>query len=512
MKARRRIQKIAPSPGRRKRDSSGALHEARRGSRNVALLLRQTVEELLPVNANVLVLSKGDENLIRFNTCRGAHFPQDVSGRHARYYPASSSAAIAHLEALRFQGADYLVIPAKSDWWRETYAGFIRYLQRQYAVIEPTCDIGCIYFLRGKSHWLELDEIISDFKIDCDREPAILNWDGEFQIGEIFPECRWFQLSSAKRHPLPYLNKTIDFVAISRPDAARMKEARRVATAGVIVLNAGPAFGSTPSISVERLPGQRDKERPFISLVVAQSDADLPLKRKLTFLTETMPAGLPYEILVHAIHPPGRKYLWRTKQTNQPPSASAKISGPADPGKAKGDIVIFIGPQTQPLAGWLPPLLRVFKEKADAGVVGGRLINFDGTQNQIGGIAGRNGLVELLGAGEIDPASPAYGFVRELDFCATTFLATRRSVLRSVPVRPNFGKRDLAANTAFCSAVREQGWRVYFEPDSWAITFAPAPVDSATEFIQASGVASSHRRSSNYSDARPARRNGSESF
>src|SRR6266705_5053449 len=103
MKVRSRIQKIGRSPSRRKRDSPRLLRERRTKSAaqggKLASLLRQTVDELLPAKAKVLILSKGHENLIRFNSCRGAHFPQDSSGRHARYYPATSSAAIAHLEA-----------------------------------------------------------------------------------------------------------------------------------------------------------------------------------------------------------------------------------------------------------------------------------------------------------------------------------------------------------------------------------------------------------------------------
>src|SRR5438128_8266059 len=145
MKARSRIQKFGRSPNRRKRDSSRPLREHRTKTaaqgRRLASLLRQTVDKLLPANAKVLILSKGDENLLRLNTCRGAHFPQDPSGRHARYCPASSSAAIAHLEALRFKGAEYLVVPAPASAWFETYPEFKRHLERRYALIDQTPEL-----------------------------------------------------------------------------------------------------------------------------------------------------------------------------------------------------------------------------------------------------------------------------------------------------------------------------------------------------------------------------------
>jgi hypothetical protein len=477
MKDRRRIKKRVAARNRRKPNSSRPLHQSatRTGAqaRKFASLLRQTVDQLLPPNSKVLVISKGDQNLIEFDTCRGAHFPQKSSGTYW-FYPASSAAAICHLEAVRFQGAEYLVAPATAGVWLETYPDFIRHLQRRYAVTQSLPDIATIYGLRQRSHWLELDEAINDFKINFNREAAILNWDSEFQFSEIFPECRWFQLPSAKSDVLPYLDKTIDFVVVSAANPARLEEARRVAAAGLIIVKSSLSPSSTPSLSVERLSDHGNEKRPFVSIIVTQSDVDLPLEQRLAFLRETVPPGLRYETLVLIVNERAQKQLDKTNKKRKPPEGSRQISAIADAKTAKGDIVIFIGPNMLPLAGWLSPVLRLFSEQSDAGVVSGRLINFDGTQNHIGGIAGRNESVELLGTDEVDPASPAYGFVRELDFCATRFVATRGSLMRRFAIPPNFGIGDVSATVAYCSAVRDHGYRVYFEPDCWVITYVPA--------------------------------------
>ena len=265
-------------------------------------------------------------------------------------------------------------------------------------------------------------------------------------------------------------------------------------------------------MSVERLSCQRDEEQPFISLIVGQSDVDLPLKRKLAFLRDTVPPGMRHEILVRAVNRRSRKHVAKAKHKNQPRSALADICRITDPKTAKGDIIVFIGPRTLPLADWLPPLLRTFSEKADAGVVGGRLLNFDGTQDHIGGIVGRNGSVELLGSGEIDPGSPAYGFVRELNFCAPTFLATRGPLMRRLPIPPQLGNRDSSAAAEYCVAVRNHGCRVYFEPDSWAMTFAPAPAEGATGYAAQTRAALSHAKLPDDPSKRTARRNGSNLF
>jgi hypothetical protein len=493
MKARRRIRATGPSPRRAKRDSVRSVRHVRGKSggsaRKDSSLFRQRIDQRLPARAKVLVLSRGNEDLIRFKRCRGAHFPQDASGRCARYDPINSAGAIAHLEALRFQGSEFLILPSTENWWRDTYPEFIRYLQRRYALTDQTAELGAIYSLREKSPWRDFEDAVSEFRIDHDREPTVLNWDSELHIGELFPECRWFQPPSVKSDRLPYLDRSIDFVAMSAGDAARMKQARRIATAGVIVADRSAEPNSKPAVFVERFSTSQEKQRPSISMVVAQGDVDLPLKRRLALLHETIPAGLHYELLLHPISP------------SKAPALK----------KAKGDLVIFIGPNIQPLPGWLAPLLRLFDAKPNAGIVGGRIVNFDGTQNHIGGIAGANGRLDLLGAQEVDPASPGFGFVREVDFCATTFLATRRSLIADSALPRNFGGHDIAATAAFCSAARAQGLGVYFEPDSWAIAFSSAPAATDTRSTQPADVrtrrrATIHRaRASNY-----ASRNGSE--
>ena len=492
MKARRRIRGTGPSRRRAKRASGRSVRHVRAKScgsaRKPGSLFRKKVDELLRAKAKVLVLSRGNEDLIRFKNCRGAHFPQEVSGRCARYDPVSSAAAIAHLEALRFQGAEFLVLPPTDNSWQDTYPEFVRYLQRRYTLTEQAAELGAIYSLREKSPWRELEDAISEFRIDHDREPTVLNWDGEFQIGEFFPECRWFQPPSVKTDRLPYLDRSIDFVAMSGGDNARMKEARRIATAGVIVAEGPAPRSSASSVCVERISTSQKKQRPSISVIVAQEDVDLPLKRRLALLHETIPAGLHSEILVHPI------------ATSKAPAFK----------KVKGDLVIFIGPNIQPLPGWLAPVLRLFDAKAEAGIVGGRIVNFDGTQNHIGGIACPDGALELLGAQEVDPASPAYGFMRELDFCATTFFAARRELITRAAVPRNFGAHDPAATAAFCSAAREQGWRVYFEPDSWAISFASTPAVPDAQTARAAGIRPWRRPSTSRSRARRVSRNGSE--
>jgi glycosyltransferase involved in cell wall biosynthesis len=67
---------------------------------------------------------------------------------YAGYYPANSAAAIAHLEALRNQGGDYLLFPSTAFWWLDYYAEFKQYLDHEYHMVVRQEDICLIYALR----------------------------------------------------------------------------------------------------------------------------------------------------------------------------------------------------------------------------------------------------------------------------------------------------------------------------------------------------------------------------
>jgi hypothetical protein len=104
--------------------------------------VRDAVRKALPADALVLVISKGDDELLRLDGRRAWHFPRTQDGLYAGHHPVDSDAAIAHLEELRDAGARYLVIPAPSFWWLDFYTGFDDHLRSNYTLVleEPeTC-------------------------------------------------------------------------------------------------------------------------------------------------------------------------------------------------------------------------------------------------------------------------------------------------------------------------------------------------------------------------------------
>jgi GT2 family glycosyltransferase len=123
--------------------------------------IRETVTARLPAGATVVVVSKGDDALLRFDSqpatlnpqpaLKGWHFPQASDGSYANIYPADSAEAINHLEVLRAKGAGYMLIPKPAFWWLDHYADFKHHLDKHYRLAmndEAAC---LIYDLRGGS-------------------------------------------------------------------------------------------------------------------------------------------------------------------------------------------------------------------------------------------------------------------------------------------------------------------------------------------------------------------------
>jgi hypothetical protein len=110
----------------------------------LAARIREVVRAKVPQGAKVLVVSKGDDDLLRHDGRDGWHFPQTECGAYAGHHPADSTAAIAQLEMLRGKGAEFLLLPQTALWWLGHYAEFGRHLASRYRHIP--CDECCLLY------------------------------------------------------------------------------------------------------------------------------------------------------------------------------------------------------------------------------------------------------------------------------------------------------------------------------------------------------------------------------
>jgi GT2 family glycosyltransferase len=118
----------------------------RLGYRSLVEQVREAVRANVPAGAAVLVVSRGDRELVELEGRRGAHFPQDARGGYLGHHPRDSEDAISRLEELRAAGAEYLVVPSTASWWLDHYAGFAEFLRRRYPSTEREA---CLIFRLG---------------------------------------------------------------------------------------------------------------------------------------------------------------------------------------------------------------------------------------------------------------------------------------------------------------------------------------------------------------------------
>lgn len=112
--------------------------------------LRDLVAARVPDGAFVAVMSRGDEELLDLQGRRAVHFPQDIGGAYAGWYPGHSDEAIAQLARLRELGCSYLVVPASSAWWLDYYKGFAEHLERTWHGLATELGVGIVFGPAGR--------------------------------------------------------------------------------------------------------------------------------------------------------------------------------------------------------------------------------------------------------------------------------------------------------------------------------------------------------------------------
>jgi hypothetical protein len=109
--------------------------------------IHDVARKLIPAGSTVLVVSKGDDALVRLEDRDGRHFPCTATGQYGGYHPADAVAAISHLEELRASGADYFVLPSPYFWWLDYYPEFADHLLSRYRLVTDRPDTCLIYHL-----------------------------------------------------------------------------------------------------------------------------------------------------------------------------------------------------------------------------------------------------------------------------------------------------------------------------------------------------------------------------
>jgi GT2 family glycosyltransferase len=124
-------------------------HRPGPGYRRLTDRIRRVVAENLPPDATILVVSRGDDELLKLNGHPAWHFPSEGAG-YAGHYPADSDEAVMQLEALRAKGGEYILFPKPSLWWLEHYKGFQEHLERRYRAVVSQKDTCMVFALSDR--------------------------------------------------------------------------------------------------------------------------------------------------------------------------------------------------------------------------------------------------------------------------------------------------------------------------------------------------------------------------
>lgn len=110
--------------------------------------VRRALREALPAGSTVLVVSKGDDRLLEFDDLQAWHFPRLPDGTWTGHHPADSAEALAGLEELHAQGAEYIAFPGPMLWWLDFYEELASHLEGRAVLSDDAC---AIYSLASRS-------------------------------------------------------------------------------------------------------------------------------------------------------------------------------------------------------------------------------------------------------------------------------------------------------------------------------------------------------------------------
>lgn len=446
--------------------------------RRIVRRIQEVTADLIPAKATIIVLGKAERELLDLPRRTVWRYPQTPDGEYAGYYPACSTSAIVHLEAIRSRGAGYLLIPEISRWWLDHYVDFANHVRSRYPCLLDEAGAGLYFSLRpkpaGEDAWQVLDDVLERVRNHGVEEPAILDWNTGLNLAMRLPEQPVFSPPSGDP-VLPYLDGSIDIVAVSQGNREAAREAGRVAASAVVTFSKPSARHDTPAVKVQWKSALERSDLPTTSIVIPCFNGMAHTDACLSALGETLPADASVEILVvddaSNAETARRLKAWtrREKRLRVLRNASnlgflRSVNRGAE--AATGEILVFLNNDTIPIAGWLAPLLRVFNERPDAGAVGGRLVYPSGRLQEAGGVVFRDGSAANFGRDDHNPDLPMYRVFRQVDYCSAALLATRRSTFMELGGFDLQYEPGYYEDTDYCFRLRELGLRVFLQPET----------------------------------------------
>lgn len=138
--------------------------------------------------------------------------------------------------------------------------------------------------------------------------------------------------------------------------------------------------------------------------------------------------------------------------------------------KARGKYILFLNNDTQVQEGWLKFLLELLKSNDEVGMVGSKLIYANGTLQEAGGIVWQDGSAWNYGNGK-NPEDPEFNYVKEVDYISGACIMIRSELWQILGGFDTYFAPAYYEDTDLAFRVREQGYKVLYQPKSEVIHF-----------------------------------------
>lgn len=388
--------------------------------------VRETVCTATPEGSTILVISKGDIELVTLPGRTGWHFPQLEGGTYAGYHPADSAQAIASLETLREKGAAYLVIPKPAFWWLDYYKDFASHLDAHHGRIRE--DEFCIVYqlVGGGSAKLEA-QWVRQLKERSDQALALLTENARLVT----------QLKDAEARAL---SRSIDTFAKARLRA----------------FLAGSARLTFPKVA-----------KPVVSIVIPTFNQSHCTYLALEALLSTR-SEVPFEVVIvdNASSDDTRALLSRLDNVTvelNPTNTGFGAASTAGARLGRGEFICFLNNDTVPAPEWLDALVQTARTYPRCGAVGAKLVHGDGRLQEAGSIIWQDG--SALGCGRgTDPQDPSNTYLREVDYCSAACLLVPRKLFLRLGAFDECYAPAYYEDTDLCMAIRKAGFCVVYQP------------------------------------------------
>ena len=341
---------------------------------------------------------------------------------------------IAHLEAQRYAGHRYLVLPEGSRPWLRRQVELRDHIVRNHRTVADSPGAGAVFDLRRPvdARVPSLRAAIDDLSAGAAEPPAVLDCT-RLDLRLELPDLAVFTPPPGDR--LHYIDDSVDIVVVEADAQTHgVADVSRVASRGVIVV--APGGTGADVRSVERVAGAVDPGAPRV-LVWACPAPDARWERAVAERADQAGADL-------LIAPLG-------------PDALGTLDG--------HDVVLALEPHVLPLPGAIRAAATAATDDP-ATAVAGKVLGRDGHVESAGGSVFFDRSVALIAGSTAQVRAPWHDYVRPVCW-APGLVAAIAALWTDVP-RPA-GLEGRTYLREWCAALWQQGGAVVYHPDVAAV-------------------------------------------